>query len=30
VYWQGAHWTRIRKTLKAAESLRESVERKRA
>ena len=30
VYWQGAHWTRIRKTLKGAESQRESVERKRA
>lgn len=30
VYWQGAHWTRIRETLKAAESQRESSERKRA
>jgi uncharacterized protein with PIN domain len=28
VYWQGAHWTRIRKTLEAAESQLESVERK--
>lgn len=28
VYWQGAHWTRIRKTLEAAESSLESVERK--
>jgi len=29
VYWQGAHWTRIRKTLKAAESQLECAEKKR-
>jgi uncharacterized protein with PIN domain len=28
VYWQGAHWTRIRKTLEAAERGLGSVERK--
>ena len=28
VYWQGAHWTRIRNTLDAAESKRVSAERK--
>lgn len=30
VYWQGAHWTRIRKTLEAAESSLESMKRKEA